>query len=144
MENDPTCQERESPIAVRAAALTSSAFVRVVHTGSHEQTTVMTVPPDGETGEAVRAGIDQLFLVVEGTAEARVADLALGLWPGDVVFVEAGTRHNIVNRAVVPLRLVTVSAPPAHAPDSVYLTRADAEAATSEYSRRERFSKDTS
>jgi mannose-6-phosphate isomerase-like protein (cupin superfamily) len=45
------------------------------------------------------------------------------------VFVRAGTRHNIVNHGVVPMRLVTIYAPPAHAPGTVHLTKADAQAA---------------
>jgi mannose-6-phosphate isomerase-like protein (cupin superfamily) len=38
---------------------------------------------------------------------------------GDLVFVEAGTRHNIINRATLPLRLIPVFAPPSYAPGTV-------------------------
>jgi mannose-6-phosphate isomerase-like protein (cupin superfamily) len=49
--------------------------------------------------------------------------------PGDLLFVEAGTRHDIVNRSAAPLRLITVYSPPEHAPGTVHETKAEAEAA---------------
>ena len=129
MPNQLPNPERQSPIPIRAAAITNNAFVRVIHTGSHEQIVAMTVPPDGQTGEHAHPEGDQLYVVVDGTAEARVGDLVFAVLPGAIVFVEAGTPHNIVNRAVLPLRLATVDAPPTYPPGTVYLTRADAEAA---------------
>ncbi len=119
---------RGDRINLRAEAMANNAFRRVVHTGRHEQVTVMALPPDGEIGEEIHADSDQLFVIVDGTGEARVGDLVLGVWPGDLVFVPAGTRHNMRNRAVAPLRLVTVHAPPLHDPGTVHASRADAHA----------------
>lgn len=45
-------------------------------------------------------------------------------WPS----YPAGMRHNFVNRGSVDLRLYTIYAPPEHAPGTVHLTRADADA----------------
>jgi mannose-6-phosphate isomerase-like protein (cupin superfamily) len=117
----PTVFETEGAIRVdiRAEALINHAFLRVIHTGTREQIAVMTLPPDAEIGDEVRPDTDQLFVFVEGNGEARVAGYELAVEAGDLVRVEAGTRHNIINRATIPLRLITVFAPPAYAPGTV-------------------------
>ena len=51
--------------------------------------------------------------------------------PNDLVFVRSGTRHNFVNTGEGPLRLITVYAPPEHAPGTVHQTKADADVAES-------------
>ena len=121
---NPTVFETEGAtrVDVRAEALINRAFLRVVRTGTNEQVVVMTLPPYAELGEDVHPGTDQLLVVVEGNGEAHVADLELAVQAGDLVFVEAGTRHNIINRATTPLRLITVFAPPAYAPGTVVKT----------------------
>ncbi len=60
--------------------------------------------------------------MIEGNGEARVGDYELAVEAGDLVFVEAGTRHNIINRATMPMRLITVVAPPAYAAGTVVET----------------------
>ena len=115
--------EGAARIDVRAEAVINDAYLRVIHTGRHEQIGVMTLPPDDETGEEVSEGLEQLIVFVDGVGEARVGDYALGVRPGDLVFVEPGTRHNIVNRATVPLRFITVFAPPVYPAGTVAWTR---------------------
>jgi mannose-6-phosphate isomerase-like protein (cupin superfamily) len=114
--------EGATRVDVRAEALINHAFLRVIHTGSREQIVVMTLPPDGDIGDEVHPQTDQLFVVVEGNGEARVGAYELAVEAGDLVFVEAGTRHNIINRATIPLRLITVLAPPAYAAGTVIWT----------------------
>lgn len=121
--------EASDRVDIIAQARANGAFRRVIHTGAHEQVVVMTLPPDGEIGSEVHPNTDQLFIVVEGTAEARLGNLVSQALENDLVFVAAGTRHNIVNRGAGPLRLITVYAPPQHAPGTVHLTKAEADAA---------------
>jgi len=110
-------------VDVRAEAVINDAFLRVIHTGPHEQIVVMTLPPDDETGEELRDDVDQVIVLVDGVGEARVGQYALGVRPGDLVVVEPGTRHNIVNRATVPLRLIADFAPPVFAAGTVLATK---------------------
>lgn len=114
---------------IMAAARTNDAFRRVVLTGEHEQVVVMTIPPGGEIGEEVHPDTDQVLVFVEGAAEARLEGEASPAGPGDLVFVHAGVRHNFVNTGADPLRLITIYAPPHHAPGTVHETKAEADAA---------------
>jgi mannose-6-phosphate isomerase-like protein (cupin superfamily) len=117
--------EDAARVDIRAEALINDAFVHVIHTGSHAQIVVMTLPPQDETGDEVHEDADQLIVIVDGMGEARVGEYSLDVRPGDLVFVEAGTRHGIVNRAAIPLRLITVFSPPAYAPGTIVRTKED-------------------
>jgi mannose-6-phosphate isomerase-like protein (cupin superfamily) len=112
-----------------AAARSNDAFRRVVETGVHEQVVVMTIPVGEDIGEEVHRDTDQVFIFVSSHGEAVLDGAVTLVAPNDFLFVHAGTRHNIVNHGVVPMRLVTVYAPPEHAPGTVHLTKADAEVA---------------
>lgn len=111
------------------AARTNDAFRREVLTGEHEQVVVMTIPPGGEIGEEVHEDTDQLLVFVEGRGEARLNGQSSAVNPNDLVFVRTGTRHNFINTGETPLRLITVYAPPEHAPGTVHQTKSEADAA---------------
>ena len=107
----------------------NDAFRREVITGEHSQVVVMTVPVGGEIGEEVHHGIDQLLVFIEGEGEAVLDGERSRVAPNQLVFVRAGTRHNFVNTGNEPLRLVTVYAPPEHAPGTIHQTKEEADAA---------------
>jgi mannose-6-phosphate isomerase-like protein (cupin superfamily) len=111
------------------AARSNDAFRREVLTGEHEQVVVMTIPPGGEIGEEVHPDTDQVLVFVDGRAEAVLDAESSEVGPNDLVFVRAGTRHNFLNRDDRPLRLITIYAPPQHAPGTVHQTKAEADAA---------------
>jgi oxalate decarboxylase/phosphoglucose isomerase-like protein (cupin superfamily) len=89
----------DTQVDILQAAWTNEAFRRVVLTGAH------------------------------GHGEARLDGQTSEIGPNDLVFVRAGTRHNFVNTDHRPLRLITVYAPPEHAPGTVHQTKAEADAA---------------
>jgi len=107
----------------------NDAFRREIATGRHSQVVVMTIPPGEEIGEEVHEGNDQLLVIVEGRCEAVLEGRTSQVGPNQLVLVQAGTRHNFVNTGPEPLRLVTVYAPPEHAPGTVHQTKAEADAA---------------
>jgi mannose-6-phosphate isomerase-like protein (cupin superfamily) len=102
-------------------------FRATLETGQHAQLVVMTIPPGGEIGEETHEG-DQLLVFVDGECEAILGGKSFPVAPEQAVFVPAGTLHNFVNTGSAPLRLVTVYAPPEHAPGTVHATKADADA----------------
>lgn len=126
--------EQETRVDVQAAAWTNDAFRRVVLTGDHEQVVVMTIPPGGEIGDEVHPDTDQVLVFVDGAGEAILDGATSPVAPNDLVFVHAGTRHNFVNTGDGPMRLITVYAPPHHAPGTVHQTKEEADAAEAEES----------
>jgi mannose-6-phosphate isomerase-like protein (cupin superfamily) len=125
----PSVSTAKDSIDVFAAARSNDDFRRVLQTGAHEQVVVMTIPPGGEIGEEVHPHTDQVFMFVEGLGVAKVDGLSTDVGPDELVFVHAGHRHNFRNRGDAPLRLITVYAPPAHAPGTVHRTKAEADRA---------------
>ena len=100
-----------------------------IATGEHSQIVAMTIPPGGEIGEEVHQENDQLLVFVDGEGEAVLDGRSSRVGSNDLVLVPAGTRHNFINTGDGPLRLVTVYAPPEHAPGTVHRTKAEADAA---------------
>jgi mannose-6-phosphate isomerase-like protein (cupin superfamily) len=122
-------ETQKSRIDILEAAWRNDAFRRVILTGEHEQVVVMTIPSGGDIGEEVHPRTDQLLAFVDGHGEAQLDGESSMVSPNDLVFVRAGTRHNFINSGDIPLRLITVYAPPEHAAGTVHLTKADADAA---------------
>jgi mannose-6-phosphate isomerase-like protein (cupin superfamily) len=118
---------QDESIDIVAAARSNDAFRRVIVTGEHEQVVVMTIEPGGEIGTEVHSTTDQVLLFVEGRGEAVLDGQAREVAENDLVFVRAGTEHNFLNRGDAPLRLITIYAPPEHAPGTVHLTKAEAD-----------------
>jgi mannose-6-phosphate isomerase-like protein (cupin superfamily) len=107
----------------------NDAFRREIATGEHSQVVAMTIPSGEEIGEEVHEENDQLLVFVDGEGEAVLNGKSSPVGPNDLVLVPAGTRHNFINTGGGPLRLVTVYAPPEHAPGTVHQTKAEADAA---------------
>ena len=70
-----------------------------------------------------------MLAFVDGHGEAQLDGESAAVGPNDLVFVRAGTRHNFVNTGDLPLRLITIYAPPEHADGTVHATKAEADAA---------------
>jgi mannose-6-phosphate isomerase-like protein (cupin superfamily) len=119
----------EPPIDIVELARRNDAFRREIVTGEHSQVVVMTIPAGGEIGEEVHDDVDQLLVFVDGEGEAVLDGATSPVEPNQLVFVRAGTRHNFRNTGGQPLRLVTVYAPPEHAPGTVHQTKEEADAA---------------
>ena len=122
-------EQQGNRVEILEAALKNDAFRREILTGDHEQVVVMTIPPAGEIGEEVHGATDQVLIFVEGRGEAQLDGSASVIGPNDLVLVRAGTRHNFINTGNTPLRLITIYAPPEHAPGTVHQTKAEADAA---------------
>jgi mannose-6-phosphate isomerase-like protein (cupin superfamily) len=119
----------DSSLDILGLARSNQDFRRVIDTGEHSQLVAMTIPPAGEIGEEVHPDVDQILVFLEGSADAILEGESSPVGPGDLVFVKAGTRHNFVNTGDAPLRLITVYAPPEHAPGTVHATKEEADAA---------------
>lgn len=119
----------DSSFDVLRSARDSEDFRREVVTGRHGQVVLMTLPPGEEIGEETHPDVDQMLLFLEGEGEAVLEGETSSVGPNRLVFVQAGVRHNFRNTGSVPLRLVTVYAPPEHPAGTVHRTKAEADAA---------------
>jgi mannose-6-phosphate isomerase-like protein (cupin superfamily) len=116
-------------ITMATAAAEYDNFRTVLHTAGHTQVVAMTLQPGEDIGAEVHPHNDQVLIFTEGMVRAEVGDEVAEVGPGDLVVVPAGTRHNFTNTSAGQARLLTIYAPPDHAPDTVHRTKADALAA---------------
>lgn len=101
-------------------------FRKVVCTGRHSQVVLMTLRPGEDIGEEVHDTIDQIFSFIGGTGEAVIEHIPQPVKEHDLVFVPAGTLHNIKNTGRESLKLYTIYSPPAHRDGTIHRTKADA------------------
>lgn len=102
------------------------SFREVLYTGPHSQLVVMSIPPGEEIGEEVHTKTDQLLVIVDGKGEAILDGKRQAADEHNVIFVTAGTAHNVRNTGKKDLKLFTVYAPPAHAAGTIHKTREEA------------------
>jgi mannose-6-phosphate isomerase-like protein (cupin superfamily) len=120
----------DSLIDVKRIAKRSSDFRRVIATGARSQLVLMTLAPGEEIGSEVHPETDQILFVLDGEGRAVVAGREGKVEENDVVFVPAGTEHNLVNSDDdEDLKIVTIYAPPEYEEGTVHPTKADAMAA---------------
>jgi mannose-6-phosphate isomerase-like protein (cupin superfamily) len=111
---------------VEELAEDNSDFRRVLSTGAHSQVVAMRLAPGEEIG-LERHDVDQIFLLAEGEALVDLEGHPFDLEEGQLLVVPAGTEHNVTNAGHDDLALLTIYAPPQHAPGTVHHTRADAQ-----------------
>lgn len=114
---------------IKQLALENTYFRDVLYTGRHSQLVVMSIEPGSDIGLETHPDTDQIIVIVEGEAEAKVGSEVFGADKHDVVFVPAGVEHNITNNGDKPLKLYTVYAPPEHTHGTVHKTKAEAQKA---------------
>jgi mannose-6-phosphate isomerase-like protein (cupin superfamily) len=111
---------------INKAAKTNTDFRRVIATGPHSQLVTMSIPTMEDIGSEVHPGTDQMLFVVAGSGKAVVDNESVEVSENDVVFVPAGSRHNLINTGLQDLRLFTVYAPPEHKDGTIHHRKADA------------------
>ena len=114
-------------------AVLNKDYRNALWTGNHLQMALMTIPPGGEIGPENHPDTDQFIRVEQGRgiaamgSDRNMTDLRQYVRIGDVVFVPAGTWHNIINIGNTPLKLYSIYAPPQHPFGTVHKTRKEAE-----------------
>ncbi len=111
-------------------------FRAAVWTGEYLQTTLMSIPVQGEIGLELHEDTDQMLRVEQGIGLVMMGagkdnlDFRQRVMMNDVIFVPAGIWHNIVNIGRGPLRIISTYAPPHHPRGTVHRTRREAELLT--------------
>lgn len=120
-------------VNVEKMAMQNVNFRTAIWTGCHLQMTLMSIPVCSEIGLEIHNDTDQMIRVEEGMACVKMGcnrnqlGYQQDLGMGDVIFVPAGTWHNVINTGRCPLKLSTVYAPPHHQAGTVHRTKADAQ-----------------
>lgn len=101
-------------------------FRKVIYTGTKSQLVVMTIPVNGEIGEEIHKNVEQLFFIISGEGKVMLDGSETPLLKGEILVVNPGTKHNIINTSNEPLKLYTVYVPPNHIDGRVHETKEDA------------------
>ena len=131
--------EHETELAwvgdIEAVTLENTDFRRVLFTRRHLQLTVMSLAPGETVGWEMHDHLDQFLRIETGQGRLRLGrtedEVAEEHEVGDdwAMIIPAGTWHDVVNEGDAELKLYSLYAPPEHEPDTVHVTKADAEAA---------------
>lgn len=124
------------PYVVNIEDLTvqNETFRTAAWTGKYMQMTVMAIQPGDDIGLEVHEDHDQFLRIEQGQAEVKMgpAEDNLETWQAEddfAIFVPAGVWHNVVNTGDETLKLYSIYTPPEHAPGTVHVDKAEAEAA---------------
>ena len=108
---------------VEAMAAKNTCYRIAVFTGEYVQMTLMSIPAGQDVGVEIHKDTDQLIRVERGMAMVRMKscgqqeEVVQKACQGCVIFVPAGTLHNVINIGNTPLKLSSVYAPPHHPGD---------------------------
>ena len=91
----------------------ASYFRKVICAGRHRLLELITIPPGQEIADEARDAADRVFFVVAGKGKALLDGDAGTVLQQDVIFVPAGTRHQIRNTGSSRMRVFSVSSPSA-------------------------------
>ena len=99
---------------MRKISLDPKSFFKVLTGTSRSQVAEMVLPPKGATGGPTNKHeeSDQWLYVVSGEGEARVEGKSIKIKTGDLLLIEAGEAHEILNEKDTPLKTFNIYAPP--------------------------------
>jgi mannose-6-phosphate isomerase-like protein (cupin superfamily) len=118
-------------VNIKKAAKDNDFFRKVLFTGTKSQLVLMSLRPGEEIGSEIHK-VDQVLYVVDGEGKVVLDGVEKEFEKGEIVFVPAGVRHNVINTDDEPMSLFTIYAPPQHAAGTVHRTKAVAEEAERE------------
>lgn len=113
-------------IDVEQGAIDNEAFRRVMYTTPLLQVQFISMQPSEELGTRAN-DCDHFYLVVQGGGDAVVDGECSALRSGWCLLGPAGVPCNIINTGQIALKLLMLSAPPAHRNGASYRTRRDAD-----------------
>lgn len=110
--------------------MNNTNFRQVIYTGKLSQLVVMDIKPGESIGLETHPHVEQTIFILKGTATAIVNKVESPLAAGDVLVINPGEEHDVVNNGEESLKLYTVYCPANHIDGRIHVTKADAEADT--------------
>lgn len=117
------------------AAQQNDAFRTTLWTGKHLQVTLMSINVGEDIGFEIHDHLDQFISIEEGRGIVMMGDSSNQMnvqsyvEEGYAFIVPAGSWHNLINTGNIPLKLISIYAPPQHPHGTVHKTRSEAMAA---------------
>lgn len=99
---------------MKKITINPKSFFSVLAGTSRSQVAEMVLAPKSATGGPtnVHTNSDQWLYVVSGKGEARVERKNVKIKKGDLLLIEAGEAHEILNDGNKPLKTFNIYAPP--------------------------------
>lgn len=122
-------------IDINKATKQNNTFRTALWTGTHLQTTLMSIDVGDDIGLEIHPDVDQFLRIEQGQGITRMGknknnlNFERPVFDDYAIFIPAGTWHNLINTGDVPLKLYSIYAPPNHPFGTVHVTKADAIAA---------------
>jgi mannose-6-phosphate isomerase-like protein (cupin superfamily) len=115
-EKKKQARESKEPPRMEHIELKRRSGFHVLAGSSESQAATMTLAPGTSTGgpDNRHESSDQWLYVVSGEGHAVVEEQRVELGPGDLLLIESGESHEIVNGGDDPLVTLNVYAPPAY------------------------------
>lgn len=115
---------------IEEQTLSNTNFRKVLFTGKHTQLVVMSLKPGEEIGLEVHNNLDQFFRIEKGKAKIIIDKEEFEAEDNDVIIVEGGSEHNIINISETDvLKLYTLYSPPNHPKGTIHKTKSEADKA---------------
>jgi mannose-6-phosphate isomerase-like protein (cupin superfamily) len=111
---------------IEKLSLENENFRQVLYTDKNCQLVLMSLLPQEEIGEEVH-DVDQFLRVEKGSGIAILNNIQHNISDGSVIIVPSGTKHNLINQGIEPMKLYTLYMPPHHKDGTVHKTKIEAE-----------------
>lgn len=127
-------------VDINKETVQNDTFRTSLWTGTHLQTTLMSIDVGDDIGLEIHPDVDQFLRIEQGQGITRMGknknnlNLERKVLDDFAIFIPAGTWHNLINTGNVPLKLYSIYAPPNHPFGTVRVTKADAIAAEEAHS----------
>ncbi|WP_332648970.1 cupin domain-containing protein [Lysinibacillus sp. 54212] len=119
-------------ININEASKQNNTYRTALWTGTHLQTTLMSLNPGEDIGLEMHPEVDQFIRIEQGQGVTQMGknkdqlDFARNVQDDSAIFIPAGTWHNLTNIGNIPLKLYSIYAPPNHPFGTMHRTKADA------------------
>ena len=99
---------------MKKITLKSKSFFFVLATTKRSQAATMVLAPGTSTGgpDNRHKNSDQWLYVLAGNARVIVEKKSVSLEQGELLLIEAGEAHEVINDGAVPLETLNIYAPP--------------------------------
>ncbi len=120
-------------INISESSLNNKFFRQTIWTGKNLQLTLMSIPAGGEIGLENHSHVDQFLKIEKGQGLVLMGKnkdnftIKKNVQAGFAIFIPAGTWHNLINTANIPIKLYSIYAPPNHPPGTIHVTKEMAE-----------------